>query len=134
MFSCFWQSENKDTVRQIFDVRFSNWKINNYEKSWKWILIVITLFYFGDIDIYVPYFSFMFLQCHLYPRLCLWYKWYWRAINEKVLVINNNTHKNSVIVIIIVVWLIKKGLDLGPYPPNHAQYFLKILFMSISIN
>ena len=29
------------------------------------VLIVITLFYLGDIDIYGPYFSFMSLQCHL---------------------------------------------------------------------
>ena len=38
------------------------------------VLIVITLFYLGDIDIYSPYFSFMSLQCHLCLRLRLWHK------------------------------------------------------------
>ena len=31
------------------------------------VLIVITLFYLGLIDMYSPYFSFMSLQCHLRP-------------------------------------------------------------------
>ena len=55
--------------------------------SSKWVLIV-TLFYLGDIDIYGPYFSFMSLQCHLCSRLCLGHEWHWQAINEKVRAIN----------------------------------------------
>ena len=65
-------------------------------------LIVITLFYLGDIDIYGPHFSFMSLQCHFCPRRCLGHKWHWRAINKKERAINiDNASKNSVIVIFL---------------------------------
>ena len=36
--------------------------------------------------------------------------------------------------LILAVWQITKGLDLGLSPPNHANYFAKILPLTISIS
>ena len=118
--------------------------------SSKWVLIVITLFYLGDIDIYGPYFSFMSLQCNLCPRLRLGHKWHWRAINI------DNALKNSVIVILwslswsssllnihvkileIIIWTTRVfnaciclSIYLFIYLPIYLSIYLSIIYLSI---
>ena len=58
----------------------------------------------GIIDIYSPYFSFMNLQCNLYPWLRLGHKFPWWTINEKSWAINLYNALQNWVITISLCW------------------------------
>ena len=61
-------------------------------------MIVITKSLSGLYVFIALNFSFIVVQYNLYPRLCLWYKWHWQTVNEKLWAIMDVKFQNCVIV------------------------------------